>query len=93
MYIWNQSEERCIFKKQSQNLLLTTFENGKLEIINGLIKGVKLKSTYYPKRAELTKADLEKKVTYVFRNYEDQKLLLKNCFQFYESVKKMVHHN
>ena len=58
--------------------------------INGLIKDCKVENCYYSKEAEATyKADLEKKVAYIFRNYEDQKDIVEELFPvFIEQLKK-----
>lgn len=90
-HIWNNSEERLYIQNKIAELIdNNTFENSKLEIINGLIKDCKVDNCYYSKEAEATyKADLEKKVAYVFRNNEDQKAIVEELFPvFIEELKK-----
>ena len=90
-YIWNNPEERLYIQNKIAALIdNNTFENSKLEIINGLIKDCKVDNCYYSVEAEATyKTDLEKKVVYVFRNNEDQKAVVEELFPvFIEQLKK-----
>lgn len=90
-HIWNNPEERLYIQNKIAELIdNNTFENSKLEIINGLIKDCKVDNCYYSKEAESTyKADLEKKIAYVFRNNEDQKAIVEELFPvFIEQLKK-----
>ena len=90
-HIWNNAEERLYIQNKIAELIdNNTFENSKLEIINGLIKDCKVDNCYYSKEAELTyKIDLQKKVATIFRNYEDQEAIVEELFPiFLEQLKK-----
>ena len=90
-HIWNNPEERLYIQNKIAELIdNNTFENSKLEIINGLIKDCKVDNCYYSKEAESTyKTDLEKKVIHIFRNNEDQKAIVEELFPlFLEQLKK-----
>lgn len=90
-HIWNNPEERLYIQNKIAELIENnTFENSKLEIINGLIKDCKVEGCYYSKEAELTyKVDLEKKVASVFRNNEEEKVIVNELFPvFIEQLKK-----
>jgi CRISPR-associated endonuclease Csn1 len=90
-HIWNNAAERLYIQNKIAELIdNNTFENSKLEIINGLIKDCKVDNCYYSKDAEATyKSDLEKKVAYVFRNNENQKVIIEELFPvFLEQLKK-----
>ncbi|MBC7523349.1 MAG: type II CRISPR RNA-guided endonuclease Cas9 [Flavobacterium sp.] len=90
-HIWKNPQERLYIQNKIAELIdNNTFENIKLEIINGLIKDCKVDNCYYSKEAEATyKSDLEKKVVYVFRNNENQKAIIEELFpKFLEQLKK-----
>jgi CRISPR-associated endonuclease Csn1 len=90
-HIWSNPQERLYIQNKIAELIdNNTFENSKLEIINSLIKDCKVDNCYYSKEAEATyKADLEKKVAFVFRNNEDQKAIVVELFPiFLEQLKK-----
>jgi len=90
-HIWNNLEDRLYIQNKIAELIdNNTFENSKLEIINGLIKDCRVDNCYYSKEAEATyKADLGKKVAYVFRNYADQKAIVEELFPvFIDQLKK-----
>lgn len=90
-HIWNNPEERLYIQNKIAELIdNNTFENSKLEIINGLIKDCKVDNCYYSKEAEATyKTDLEKKVAYIFRNNEDLNGIVEELFPvFIEQLKK-----
>jgi len=89
--IWKKPAEReYIQHKIAEIIDNNTFENSKLEIINGLIKGCKVESCYYSKEAEPTyKKDLEKKVASVFRHRSDQETIVDELYSvFIAQLKK-----
>lgn len=90
-HIWNNPKERLHIQNKIAELINNnTFENSKLEIINGLIKDCKVGNCYYSKEAESTyKEDLKKKVVSVFKNREDQEAIANELFPaFIEQLKK-----
>ena len=90
-HIWNNPEERLYIQNKIAELIdNNTFENSKLEVINGLIKDCKVDNCYYSKEAEASyKVDLEKKVAYVFRNNDNQKAIVEELFPiFLQQLKK-----
>ena len=89
--IWSNPEERLYIQNKIAELIdNNTFENSKLEIINGLIKDCKVDNCYYSKEAEPTyKEDLKKKVAFVFKNNKDQEAIIEELFPvFLEQLKK-----
>ncbi len=90
-HIWNNPEERLYIQNKIAELIENnTFDNSKLEIINGLIKDCKVEGCYYFKEAEATyKADLEKKVATIFKNNENKEAIVNELFPiFIEQLKK-----
>jgi CRISPR-associated endonuclease Csn1 len=90
-HIWKNPEQRLYIQNKIAELIdNNTFENSKLEIINGLIKDCKVDNCYYSKEAEATyKTDLEKKVATVFKSREDQAAIANELYPiFIEQLKK-----
>nr|WP_315176621.1 type II CRISPR RNA-guided endonuclease Cas9 [uncultured Flavobacterium sp.] len=89
--IWNNPEERLYIQNRIAEIIENnTFENSKLEIINGLIKDCKLNNCYYSIEAESSyKSDLVKKVSMFFKEIENQKEIVDELFPvFIEQLKK-----
>ncbi|RTL14841.1 MAG: type II CRISPR RNA-guided endonuclease Cas9 [Flavobacteriaceae bacterium] len=86
-HIWNNPQERLYIQNKIAEIIdNNTFENNKLEIINGLIKECKTDNCYYSKEAEHSyKKDLQKKVAITFRNNEDQEAIVEELFPIFIS--------
>lgn len=90
-HIWDNPEERLYIQNKIAKLIdNNTFENSKLEIVNGLIKDCKAQNCYYSLEAEtIYKEDLLKKVRQAFKNIDDQENLVNELFPiFIEQLKK-----
>lgn len=93
--IWNNAEQRkYIQDKIAEIIANNTYENGLLEVVNGLIKECKVEGAYYSKEAEATyKKDLDKKLVSFFKFYHisdttKQKAILNEIFPlFIEQLK------
>jgi CRISPR-associated endonuclease Csn1 len=70
--IWNNAEQRKeIQDKIAEIIANNTFENGLLEVVNGLIKECKVDGAYYSKEAEATyKKDVDKKLVSFFKFHQ-----------------------
>ncbi|MGL2995024.1 type II CRISPR RNA-guided endonuclease Cas9 [Flavobacterium sp. TSSA_36] len=89
--IWNNPEERLYIQNRIAEIIENnSFENSKLEIVNGLIKDCKVNNCYYSIEAESSyKADLVKKVSSFFKEIENQKEIVEELFPvFIEQLKK-----
>ena len=94
--IWKDPEQRkYIQNKIAEIIANNTFENSKLEIINGLIKECKTNGNYYSKEAEnVYKNDLEKKLSQFFKfqkieSSEEQKAIFDELFPIFISQLKV----
>ena len=93
--IWNNAVQRkYIQDKIAEIISNNTFENGLLEVVNGLIKECKVEGAYYSKEAEATyRKDLDKKIVSFFKFHkiddtEEQKAILNELFPlFLEQLK------
>ncbi len=67
--IWNDAEQRQYIQERISSIIATNiFDNGLLEVVNGLIKDSKVEGAYYSKEAdELYKSDLRKKLIPFFK--------------------------
>ncbi|CAM2952976.1 CRISPR-associated endonuclease Csn1 [Flavobacterium succinicans] len=89
--IWNNPEERLYIQNKIAEIIENnTFENSKLEIVNGLIKDSKLNSCYYSLEAEQSyKEDLVKKVNSIFKEIDNKEAIVNDLFPvFIEQLKK-----
>jgi len=73
--IWNNETHRKFIQNKIAKIIETnTYDNGLLDVVNGLIKEYKKESVYYSKEAETTfKKDLQKKLIsfYKYHKIED----------------------
>ncbi|MEC5166185.1 CRISPR-associated endonuclease Csn1 [Flavobacterium sp. PL11] len=93
--IWNDAEQQKYIQDKIAGIIANnTYENGLLEIVNGLIKECKVDGAYYSKEAEVTYIkDLDKKLFSFFKfqhieNAEKQEVILNELFPvFMEQLK------
>lgn len=93
--IWNDPLQRKYIQDKIAKIISNnTFENGLLELVNGLIKECKSEGAYYSKEAESAyKNDLSKKLVSFFKfqhieNEEKQEVILNELFPvFIEQLK------
>nr|WP_232226250.1 type II CRISPR RNA-guided endonuclease Cas9 [Flavobacterium sp. ACAM 123] len=93
--IWNDlAQRKYIQDKIAEIISNNTFDNGLLEVVNGLIKECKVEGAYYSKEAEPTyRKDLSKKLVSFFKYHEindvlKQEKILKEVFPvFIEQLK------
>lgn len=92
--IWNDLKQRKYIQDNIAEIIETnTYNNGLLEVINGLIKEYKKEDVYFSKEAEsIFKNDLQKKLILFYKHYkinENQDQILSELFPiFIEQIKK-----
>jgi CRISPR-associated endonuclease Csn1 len=94
--IWNNIEDRKYVQTKIAELISkNTYENGLLEVVNGMMKDCKRNDYHYSKESEASyKEDLDKKLVSFFKynkveNSEEQKEILNKLFPiFIEQFKK-----
>lgn len=93
--IWNEVSQRKFIQDRIAEIIDNhTYENGLLEVVNGLIKDCKKESNYYSKEAESSyKEDVKKRLIpfFKYRKIEETKkeVILKELFPiFIEQLKK-----
>ena len=92
--IWNDQTQRKYIQDNIAKIIETnTYENGLLEVLNGLIKEYKKDSVYYSKEAETSfKNDLQKKLISFYKYHkieENQDQILNDLFPvLIEQIKK-----
>lgn len=97
--IWNDQTQRKYIQDSIANIIETnTFDNGLLEVINGLIKEYKKDSVYYSKEAETSfKNDLQQKLMPFYKHHkieENQDQILNDLLPvFIEQIKKQEYIN
>jgi CRISPR-associated endonuclease Csn1 len=99
-HIWSNPEDRLfILNKIAAIIQNNTVENGKLEVINGLIRDCKIENCYYSIEAETSyKIDLEKKLGAFFKyntivDPREQEIITAELFPvFIEQLKKYEFH-
>jgi CRISPR-associated endonuclease Csn1 len=72
--IWNKPEQRLSIRENISEIIENhSYENARLEIINGLIKNCKNEQTYYSKEAEpIYKTDLKNAMVRFFKLYHHE---------------------